>query len=216
MADTDRLVFDCIDVAAERYAVAPTLAFRLRIADTGGRGVHGVTLHCQIRVQPRQRHYGDDEAGRLGDLFGEKERWGDTLQPLQFANVSANVPSFHGATEIELKVPCTYDTEVAYARYFHALTGGEIPMVLLFSGTVFHRDESGFAVEQIPWDSEAEYRLPVAVWRELMDLYFPNSAWLRLHRDTYDELARFKSSRALPTWESAIEALLAQVREGQI
>lgn len=208
-----RLVFDCLDVSPERFSVGPELTFRLRIADTGGRAVHAAALRCQIRIQPRQRTYNDTEAERLSDLFGDRDRWGQTLQPLQFANVSATVPSFRGSTELDLPVPCTYDTEVSSTGYFHALEEGEVPLLLLFSGTLFLPGDNGFTVEQVPWDSEAEYRLPVAVWRDLMDIHFPNSAWLRLRRDTYDELARFKSAQTLPTWESAIDALLAHARE---
>lgn len=208
------LIFDCLDVAAQPYAVTPTLTFRLRIADADGRDIHAIALRCQIRVQPRQRRYSEAEAERLQDLFGERPRWGETLKPLQFTYASVTVPSFRGATEIDVPVECTYDTEIASAKYFHALQEGEVPLVLMFSGTVFHRGETGFAVEQVPWDAEAEYRMPAQVWHDLMDLYFPNSAWLRLHRDTYDELARFKATRAFPTWESAIDALLADAKEG--
>jgi hypothetical protein len=43
-----------------------------------------------------------------------------------------------------------------------------------------------------------------------MDLYFPNSGWLRVGRDTLDALQRFKASRALPTWDQALEQLLKQ------
>jgi Family of unknown function (DUF6084) len=46
-----------------------------------------------------------------------------------------------------------------------------------------------------------------------MDLYFPNSGWLRVRRDTLDELQRFKASRALPTWDQAFEQLLKAAGE---
>jgi hypothetical protein len=43
-----------------------------------------------------------------------------------------------------------------------------------------------------------------------MDRFFPNSGWLRLPRETIDNLQRFRTERALPTWEQAIEALLKE------
>src|SRR5437667_298096 len=75
---------------------------------------------------------------------------------------------------------------------------------------VFLPGETGFSVEQVPWDKEATYRLPVATWREAMDAIFPDAAWIRLRRDNLDALARFKSRLALPTWDDALEALLAE------
>ena len=123
---------------------------------------------------------------------------------------TALVPGFTGATEVDLPLPCTYDFEVTGAKYLQALRAGEIPLVLLFSGTVFTRGAAGFAVTQIPWSAETSHRLPVAVWRELMDRYFPGSQWLRLDRDTVAALARYKSERGFLGWEDTLESLLAQ------
>lgn len=209
------LSFDCLDARPEPYAVAPTLVFRLRLAETTGLAVHAIALRCQIRLLPRQRRYTETEAERLYDLFGPVAQWKETLNPLQFTQVSVMVPGFSGATEIDVPVACTYDMEVATARYFHALDDGEIPMEMLFSGTVFHKGGRGFAVEQVPWHKEASYRLPVPVWREMMDRHFPDSTWIRLPRETFDQLARLKSERALPTWEATFEELLAQTKDRQ-
>jgi hypothetical protein len=209
------VVFECVDARPERYAAAPTIQFELRVSETTGERVHAVLLRCQLRIQPQRRSYNDTEADRLSDLFGERSRWGDTLKPLQFTNVSLLVPEFRGTTEVEMSVPCTYDFEVAASKYLHALDDGEVPLLMLFSGTVFLRAESGFSVEPVPWEKEASYRLPVRVWREVMDLYFPNSAWIRMRRETLDDLQGFKSRMALPTWDDALEMLLKQAEEGR-
>lgn len=205
------LIFDCLDVQPDRHAAAPTLLFRLQISELTRTPIQAVALRCQIRIEPQRRRYSREEADRLLDLFGEPSRWADTLKPIQFAYVDRMVPGFVGRTEIELPVPCTYDLEVAASRYFDALEGGEVPLLLLFSGTVFYGGEKGFTIEQIPWHKEASYRMPVTVWRELMDLYFPGSGWLRLRHDTIERLARFKSHRALVTWDDALNALLDSV-----
>ncbi|HEX3212521.1 MAG TPA: DUF6084 family protein, partial [Actinomycetota bacterium] len=131
------LVFDCIDGQADRYAAVPTLQLKLRISETTGAQVHAIALRCQIRIEPQRRRYSPEEADGLLELFGEPPRWGDTLKPMQFATVSLMVPSFTGSTEIDLPVPCTYDFEVAASKYLHALGDGEVPLLLLFSGTVF-------------------------------------------------------------------------------
>jgi hypothetical protein len=207
------LVFDCVGARAEQYAVVPTMTLQLRISETTGVPVHAMALRCQIRIEPQRRRYDAAEAERLFDLFGETERWADTLKPLQFTTVSTMVPGFSGSVDVDLPVTCTYDLEIASTKYFNALDDGGIPLLLLFSGTLFIKDGQGFRVEQVPWSKEASYQLPVAVWRAAMDAHFPNSAWLVVRRETLDALQRFKSARALPTWDSTVSALLHEVEE---
>ncbi|MEU7898111.1 DUF6084 family protein [Nonomuraea sp. NPDC049152] len=207
------LGFTCLDARADRFAAAPTLRFPLRITEADGGAVHALALRCQIRIEPQRRRYSGAESELLADLFGAPSRWGETLRPLQFAIVSTMVPGFTGVTEVDLPVPVTYDLEVAAGKYFAALDDGEIPLLLLFSGTVFARTPTGFSVEQVPWDRETRHRLPVSVWRELMDRYFPGEGWLRLRTDTLRGLHRFKSAQALATWDDTMEALLARARE---
>lgn len=202
------LRFEVIDIRPERYAVAPTLMLRLRIRDAGGASIHAIGLRIQVQVEAQRRHYAAAEEDRLFDLFGQPSRWGETLKPLLWTHLSAMVPAFDGSVELEIPIACSYDFEVAASKYFHALDDGEIPLLFQFSGSVFARTESGFAVDQIGWNQEARHRLPVQAWRELMDLYFPDSAWLRLRRDTFDALHRFQSREALRTWEETITVLL--------
>ena len=204
------LAFDCIGARVDRYAVVPSLSLILRISETSGQRVEAIALRCQIRIEPARRRYSGVEAERLNDLFGDTERWADTLKPLQFSTVATMVPGFSGACEADLPVPFTYDLEVGSARYFDSLEAGEIPLLLLFSGTVFTLTDGRMQVQQVPWSKEAAYRLPVSVWREAIDAHFPNSAWIKMSRQTLEELQRFKSARALPTWDRTLEALLAR------
>jgi hypothetical protein len=207
------LEFAVEDARAEPYAAVPTLQFRLRVTETTGAQVHMVALRCQVQIEPRRRRYSPAEQARLLELFGEPPRWGETLHTVMWTQTSLMVPGFESRTEVDLPLGCTYDFEVASAKYFHALDEGEVPLVFLFSGTVFTRGETGFSVEPVPWHKEAAYRLPVRVWRDLMDRYFPGSAWIRLGRESFDALHRFKGERALPTWDEAIDALLRQATE---
>jgi len=204
------LAFDCIGARADKYAVVPQMFFTLRISETGGQRVEAIALRCQIRIEPARRRYSDAEAERLSDLFGETKRWADTLKPVQFTNVSIMVPGFTGSTEIDLPVPLSYDLEIGATRYFAGLEDGEVPLLLLFSGTVFSVAGGKMSVTQVPWSSEAVYRLPVAVWREAIDAHFPGSCWIRLSTSALEELATYKASKALPTWEAAVLALLAR------
>ena len=202
------LTFDCIGTKVDRYAVVPALSLVLRISETSGQRVEAIAMRCQIRIEPARRRYSAAEAQRLNDLFGDTERWADTLRPMQFSTVATMVPGFSGAIEIELPVTFTYDLEVGSARYFDSLEAGEIPLRLLFSGTVFTVADGRIQVQQVPWSKEAAYRLPVPVWREAIDAHFPNSAWIKMSRETLEELQRFKSAHALPTWDLTLDALL--------
>ena len=212
MAD---LIFGCTGATAERYAATPTLTFSLTITERSGVRVHAIALRCQIRIEPHRRRYSAAEAQRLHDLFGDPSRWAETVKPIQLATVTTMVPTFTAVTEVDLQVPVTYDLEVTSARYLYGLDDGTVPLLLLFSGTVFVANGDGFSVELVPWSAEASYRMPVSIWRELADVHFPNSAWLRCSRETLDELSAFKAKRALPTWDSTLEALLAEARQAE-
>ncbi len=210
MAD---LIFGCTGATAERYAATPTLTFALAITERSGVRVHAIALRCQIRIEPHRRRYTAAEAQRLHDLFGDPSRWAETVKPIQLATVTTMVPTFTAVTETELTVPVTYDLEVTSARYLQGLDDGTIPLLLLFSGTVFVANGDSFSVELVPWSAEASYRMPVSVWQELVDVHFPNSAWLRCSRQTLDELSAFKAKHALPTWDATLAALLAAAGE---
>jgi hypothetical protein len=203
-----QLVFDCVGARAEPYAVGPILTFQVQISETTGERVHAIALRCQVRIEPYRRRYSDDEAQRLHDLFGDRSRWADTVKPILFAIVPVMVPGFTGAVQIDVPVSCTYDLEVASARYFAGLDDGTVPLLLMFSGTVFIKRDNGFAVEQVPWSAESSFPMPVSVWRDLIDRYFPDGAWLRCGRETLDALGRFKSRHALPTWDATLTELL--------
>ncbi|MGI8699088.1 MAG: DUF6084 family protein [Mycobacteriales bacterium] len=207
------LDFEVLDVHPEPYAAVPTLTIRLRIDESTGAQLWAVALRAQVRIEPQRRRYTDEEKDSLLALFGDSGRWAETLHPFQWTYCTAMVPGFSRDIELDLTLECTYDFDVAASKYMHALRDGEIPIVVLFSGTAFVKGGTGVSVEQIPWHKEAKYRLPVAVWRELMDLYFPNSGWLRMSQETIDALARFRSSRALPSWDQTFAALLAEAQE---
>lgn len=210
MAD---LVFDCIGASADPYAAAPAMTLRLRITETSGERVEAIALRCQIRIEPHRRRYSAGEAERLHDLFGDTDRWSETLKPLQLANLSTMVPGFTGGVTHELTLPVSYDLEIASAKYFSSLEDGVIPLLLLFSGTIFGTRDGRLAVQQVPWSKESSFPLPVEVWRETVDVHFPNSAWFQVRRETMESFRRFKTANALPTWDSALNALLSNVEE---
>jgi hypothetical protein len=213
MLDLDYHVENAV---AEPFAAAPLLLFRLRIRQSAGESipVHAIALRCQVRIDPARRRYQSGEQEKLRDLFSTPDRWSQTLRPMLWTHASVVVPPFTGSTLVDLPVPCTYDFNVAATKFFDSLREGEVPLSLLFSGTIFHEDEDrGLQVGQISWEKEATYRLPVRTWKEMMERYYPNTAWLCLRKDVFDRLHDYKCRLGLPTWEQAMENLLEAQRE---
>jgi hypothetical protein len=206
------LSFQVTGVAALANAAVPTLAFRLQIREA--RPVHSILLRTQLQIEPRRRGHAPEEQERLMDLFGVPERWNETLRPLIWSHSTLNVPGFEGSIDVDLPIGCTYDFEVTAAKYLAALEGGEIPLRFLFSGTVFVKTPTGFMVQQVPWDKEALYRMPVAVWRQLMDAYFPGSAWICVRRETLASMQRFRAKNGLTSWDETIGAMLGERAHG--
>ena len=205
--------FSVVDIFAEPYAAAPQLTARLRIEESSGLTVHAIALRCQVRIEPQRRHYDEADESGLRALFGDRDRWADTLRPFLWMQAGAMVQGFTSVTEVDLALPCTYDFDVTGSRYLHAVGEGTIPLVLLFSGTVFTRGDTGFGVEQVPWDCEASYRLPVEVWRQMIASYYPGSGWIRLDHEVLGALADFKARHGLTSWEETVQTLLG-ARDG--
>ena len=209
--------FTVLDVAAEPYAAVPQLSARLRIEENTGAAVHAIALRCQVRIEPQRRGYSTADETGLRALFGDRDRWPQTLKPFLWMQCSTTVPGFTGAGEVDLALPCSYDFDVVGSRYLHALTDGTVALSLLFSGTAFTRGAAGagagFAVQPVPWDCEAHYPLPVRVWREMMDLYYPGTGWIRLDHDTVALIADYRARHGLTSWEETVRSLLAGADE---
>lgn len=192
------------------FAASPMIAFQLHVANVpADQAIHTITLNCQIQIEVTRRRYTPEEQQQMLDLFGEPDRWSLTLRSLLWTSVSAVLPGFRGSTQADLRVPCTFDFNVAATKYFAGLAAGDVPLNMLFSGTVFYADAEGLLqVAPISWDQEAKFRLPLQVWRDMMNAYYPNGAWLHVRRDVFDRLYRYKMQRGIPTWEQALESVL--------
>ena len=201
------------DAKAVPFAAIPTIAFPLQVENAApGETIHTIVLRCQIQIEVTRRGYSAKEQSRLTDLFGHADRWGQTLRNLLWTHASVVVPAFNGAsTTAEMPIACTFDFNVASTKYFEGLDSGTIPLLMLFSGTVFYGlEDHPLQVAPISWELEARAKLPVQTWQEMMSHYYPNSAWLNLHRDVVERLYRFKVEHGIPTWEQALEQLLAE------
>ena len=204
------LSFRIVGVEAAARGVTPLLHFKLRIEAASPRAeIHGLLVNAQIQLQCPQRGYSTAEKERLFELFGQPESWGKTLRNRLWTHANATVGAFAGATEIILPVPCTYDLNVASTKYFYALESGEVPLLFLFSGSIFYGGSGGgVQVERISWNKECVYRLPVSLWRELMQEHFPDSPWLSLRRDVFERLCAHKRHHGFVGWDETVESLL--------
>jgi len=204
------LSFEVINAEVAAYSALPTLIFKMRIANAiEEEQIQNINLKCQIMLTVTRRHYNGEEKAKLQELVGEPERWGSTLRTFLWTHVTTVVPRFSGSTIVDLPVPCVYDFEVISTKYFNALEDGEIPLTFLFSGTIFYQGEAGnLQIGQISWSKEAVYRLPVALWKEVIETSFPNSAWIRMQKDVFDQLYQYKITHGLITWENVLTRLL--------
>jgi len=206
---TPDLAFAVQDAARLEHAAAPTLAFTLGVEETAGLLIRSVLLDVQVQIAARRRRHAPSTHARLFEVFGPEAGWGATLRTLLWTRTTLVVPPFTGAATVQLSVPCSYDMEVLASKYLDALDDGEVPLEFLFSGTVFYAGAGGLLqVSRISWEREAEYRLPVAVWKETLDHHFRGTAWLRIGKDRFDRLCAFKSRGVYASWDAAIDALL--------
>lgn len=214
------LNFNIEGAEAVPYSATPLLHLKLRIACARSQiQIHNILLQCQIQIEPGRRRYlpEEQEQDKLRDLFGAPARWSQTLRPVLWANASVVVPTFQETTLANLPLPCTFDFAVAAAKYMYGLEDGYAPLCVLFSGTVFYANEEGaLQVAKISWDRESNYRLPVSVWKDAIDMHYPNTAWLSLQRQVFDQLYRYKVARGIPTFEQALENIMTAAEENDL
>jgi Family of unknown function (DUF6084) len=208
MPDLD---FQVTGIEADARGLTPLLTFTIEVTSTPGDVViQSVPLQAQIQIQAPRRSYNAQEKEKLSDLFGPPEQWGKTLRGQFWTHAQTVIRSFSGKTTAQLPVQCTFDLNVLAAKYFYALEDGDIPLIFLFSGTIFYQNaDDRLQAQQVSWNKESTFRVPVKTWRELMDRHYPNTTFLTLQRDTLDRLYAFRRARGLTGWDETIDALLA-------
>lgn len=203
------LAVQVLSVVPEPFTAVPTLRFRLGVECAGEVLVQSILLTTSIRIEVARRRYDAGTRRRLADLFGDESRWSTTLRDLTWGQITTTVPPFEAATEIDLMLPCTVDLELGVGKYFEALRDGDVPLRLLFRGTVFYHDrERQLRAVQIPWDLEAACRLPLSSWRDLVESYYGDTCWLRVRSSSLERLQAYRARRGLGGWDETIDALL--------
>lgn len=203
------LEFQVTGAEAVTHGLSPLVHFHLLISASEGEQIQTVLLQAQVQLQCPQRTYSPQEKRNLVEIFGPPESWGQTLRNRLWTHTQATVGAFEGITRTVLPAPCTFDLNLAVTKYFYGLTEGDVPLLFLFSGSLFYTDSEGrLQVQRISWNKECTYRMPLQVWRQLMEQHYPNSAWLYLRRDVFDRLCAYKRAEGLASWEEVIERLL--------
>jgi hypothetical protein len=203
------LEFTVLGAEPIEHAATPGVRFHLHAGEPEGREVYAIALSTQIHVDPARRPYADGERERLVELFGPRERWGATTHSFQWARIDSLVPSFTGAVAFTLEVPCTYDLEVASAKFFDSLEGGDVPLSFHFNGTVLYCGaEDRLQVVLVPWSCSLRWRMPVDVWRRTIAAHYPGGGWIRLQHETLEALGRRKAERGLHTFDDTVRELL--------
>jgi hypothetical protein len=205
-ATLSKLAFSVRNAEPVEHAAVPTLRFVIGIESD--RDVRAILLDTQIQIAARRRPYDAAAEDRLFALFGPSSGWASSLRTLLWTRQTCVVPPFDQSTEVDLLVTCTYDLEVTASAYFDALEDGDVPLEFLFSGSLFYAGPGGMLrTERLSWEHEADYRLPVAVWKETMERHFRGTAWVRLPKDAFDRLQAYRARNAL-SWQDAVERLL--------
>lgn len=203
--------FAVLSARPVRYAATPMLSLDLQIDEPSGRQVYMIALTIQLMIEPARRAYDDETRAKLLELFGEPERWAVTTRSLVWAKLDVLVPAFTGTTTVAVPVACSYDLEVAAAKYLHSLPDGMAPLALHFNGTIYYRDDDGgLQMVLVPWNKSIDFRMPVSVWRETVEHYYPKTGWAVLGTETLEALQRAKLNRGLATLDATVSALLRE------
>jgi hypothetical protein len=207
--------FEVLGAHSVRYAAAPMLALDLQVSERSGRSVYMIALTIQLMIEPARRRYDEDTRERLVELFGAPERWAVTTRSLVWSQLDVVVPAFTGSTTVTVPIAVNYDLELAAAKYLHSLPDGEAPLALHFNGMIYYPGaDGGLQMVLVPWTKSIDFRMPVSVWKQTIEHYYPNTGWLALRSQTLQALQREKLERGLATLDACIEELLLEARGG--
>lgn len=196
------------------FSAVPTMRFAAVAREPDAVPVQSIGLTVQVMIEPARRGYDPEARERLAELFGAPEHWTPSTSALAWARVAVTVPAFTGEASFGIEVPCTYDLEVAAAKYFYALADGLVPLSFHFNGNVFYHDPAGrLQMTPISWSTSAEYRMEVAAWRAMIAEHYPGGGWIRLADDTLAALNERRASRGLPSFDACIAELLSAEEE---
>jgi hypothetical protein len=192
-----------------RHSAAPMLMLELDVTEATGRPIHMLALTIQLMIEPARRRYDEATRERLEELFGAPERWAVTTRSLLWSQLDVVVPAFTAATTVDVPITCTYDQELAAAKYLRSLPDGEAPLALHFNGMIYYPGPDGaLQMGLVPWSKSISFRMPVSVWHDMIEHHYPGRAWLAVRTDTLDALQRHKVRHGIATLDACIAGLI--------
>jgi hypothetical protein len=201
--------FAIVGAAHVPFAATPTMSFEVIATEPTGAAIQSIALTAQVMIEPARRGYDAETRERLTELFGPPASWAPSTSGLPWARVAAAVPGFNGETRFSLEVPCTYDLEVAAAKYFYAVADGEVPLTFHFNGNVFfHESDGRLQVMPISWTTSSQYRMPVQAWRAMIAEHYPGGGWIRVSDETLRTLHDRRAQLGLPSLDACVAELL--------
>jgi hypothetical protein len=191
------------------YAAVPTMVFTAEVSELSGRRIQSIALSAQVMIEPARRGYDAATRERLSELFGPPASWAPSTQGIAWDRVSAVIPGFTGTASFALELSCTYDLEVASAKFFYALADGAVPLSFHFNGTVFYLGDGGhLQMTPVPWSASAQFAMPVAAWRAMIDEHYPGGGWIRVSSETLSALNARRAKRGLASFDACLQELL--------
>ena len=178
--------------------------------ETSGREVYTIALTAQINIEPARRRYDAETRAALVELFGAPERWGATTKSFLWTQVSTLVPSFTGDDHVHDAGPVHLRPRAGRRQVPLRVPDGEVPLAFHFTGIGALRRRRPAAADRRSCRGRcsADWRMPVATWREMMQHYYPDGGWVRLHDDTIAALSRRRAARGLPSFDACVAELL--------
>lgn len=206
------VTFEVLGAAHEPFAAQPTLRFEMGVSEPSGRDIFAISLTAQINFDPARREYDAATREALFEIFGAPERWPATTRSFLWTHATAMVHSFSGAITFGLEVPCTADLEVVASRYVSALPDGDVPLSFHFTGRILYAGPNRqVQVVHLPWSTQCQYRMPVAVWKAMIKHHHGESGFALLHNDTIQGLLDYKRARGLHSFDACVVDLLERV-----
>ena len=202
--------FEIVGASHVPFAAAPTMRFEAVATEPTGATIQSIALTAQVMIDPARRGYDAETRLRLSELFGPPASWAPSTSGLPWARVAAAVPGFSGETRFSLEVPCTYDLEVAAAKYFYAVPDGDVPLTFHFNGNVFFHAGIDGRLQVIPisWATSSQYRMPVQAWRAMIAEHYPGGGWIRVSDVTLRALHERRAAQGLATLDACVAELL--------
>src|SRR5436305_9207889 len=119
MPDLD---FEIVSAEVKPYAAVPTLLFKMLISNNNEEEeVFAAALKCQVLIEATRRSYDEESKANLREVFGDPDRWEETVRSLLWTTVTIPVNRFRKNVIVEIAIPAYEDHITAAGKYFYSV-----------------------------------------------------------------------------------------------